>query len=322
MRDVKQKGKVKVMADKPLVSVVIPTYNGHKTIVQCLETVTNQQTDFPYEVIVVDSSPEPVEPLIKPRFPQVKYAHSERRLSIGEGMNLGVQLAQGEFVAFTHDDCLVPPDWLKRLVNHHQNGTLAAVGGGIANANKHSLAAWVLHLLEFNRYLPGGKRCFIDDIPPCNICYRKSVFEKTGLRFPPSNASEHTAVNEELSRRGWKILFDPTISVGHLTRTTWRRIFGHAINLGRAQAPVLKRFKGRGDIFVHYPFLLPLYPPLRLIFGWWNCFRAGIGYTLLFTLLSPFIFVAACAWAIGIYLGVREFQRRKEVGQERTEGGR
>jgi cellulose synthase/poly-beta-1,6-N-acetylglucosamine synthase-like glycosyltransferase len=63
MRDVKQKGKVKVMADKPLVSVVIPTYNAHKTIVQCLETVTNQQTDFPYEVIVVDSSPEPVEPL-------------------------------------------------------------------------------------------------------------------------------------------------------------------------------------------------------------------------------------------------------------------
>ena len=136
------------MADKPLVSVVIPTYNGHKTIVQCLETVTNQQTDFPYEVIVVDSSPEPVEPLIKHRFPQVRYVHSKRRLSIGEGMNLGIQLAQGEFVAFTHDDCLVPSNWLERLVYHHQNGTLAAVGGGIANANKRSLAAWVLHLLE------------------------------------------------------------------------------------------------------------------------------------------------------------------------------
>jgi GT2 family glycosyltransferase len=279
------------------------------------------QTDFPYEVIVVDSSPEPVEPLIKPRFPQVKYVHSERRPSIGEGMNLGVQLAQGEFVAFTHDDCFVPPDWLKRLVNHHQNGTLAAVGGGIANANKHSLAAWVLHLLEFNRYLPGGKRRFIDDIPPCNICYRKSVFEETGLRFPPSNASEHTAVNEELSRRGWKILFDPTISVGHLTRTTWRRIFGHAINLGRAQAPVLKRFKGRGDIFVHYPLLLPLYPPLRLIFGWWNCFRAGIGYTLLFTLLSPSSLSLPVLGQLGfIWASVSSNDGRKSGRKELKEG--
>ncbi len=298
------------MAGKPLVSVVIPTYNGHKTIVQCLETVTNQQTDFPYEVIVVDSSPEPVEPLIKPHFPQVRYVHSEKRLTIGEGMNLGIQLARGDFVAITHDDCLVPNDWLQRLIRHHQNGKFAAVGGGIANANTRSLSAWILHLLEFNRYLPGKQICLIDDIPPCNICYRKSVFSETGLRFPASNASEHTALNEELVRRGYQILFNSTIKVRHLTRTSWRKILSHAASLGRAQVSVLKRFKGRGDIFVHYPFLLPLYPPLRLIFGWWNCFRAGIGYTLLFTLLSPFIFLTACAWAIGIYQGVREFRRQ------------
>lgn len=301
------------MAEKPLVSVVIPTYNGHKTIVQCLETVTNQETDFPYEIIVVDSSPEPVEPLIKLRFPQVRYAHSKRRLTVGEAMNHGIQLAQGDFIVLTQDDCFVPSNWLQRLLQNHQKGEFAGVGGSIANANTHSLAAWVLHLLEYNRFLPGRRVCLIDDISPGNACYRKSVFAETGLRFPASNASEHTAVNEELARRGWKILFDPTISVRHLTRTTWRKILSHAAGLGRSQAPVLKRFKGRGDIFVHYPILLPLYPILRLIFGWWNCFRAGLGYTLLFTLLSPLIFVTACAWAFGIYQGVREFKRQKNA---------
>jgi len=293
---------------KPLVSVVIPTYNGHKTIVQCLETVVNQQTDFPYEIIVVDSSPEPLEPLIKPRFPQVRYVHSKRRLTIGEGLNYGIQLAKGEFVAFTHDDCKVPEDWLKRLMQHHFADEYAAVGGSIANSNKGSLFAWVLHLLEFNRYLPGKRPCLIDDIPPCNLCYRKEVFEKTGLRFPSSNASEHTAVNEALVRQGWKILFDPRIAVWHLTRADWRSVLGHVINLGHWQAFVFANHRGRGDIFVHYPILLFVYPLLRMIFGFWNCLWAGIHYATLFAVLSPLIFPVACAWAIGIYQGVREYQ--------------
>jgi glycosyltransferase involved in cell wall biosynthesis len=322
MRNVKQKGKVKVMADKPLVSVVIPTYNGHKTIVQCLETVTNQQTDFPYEVIVVDSSPEPVEPLIKPRFPQVKYVHSERRLSAAEARNWGVKLASGDLVAFVDCDILLPNNWLNHIVNLLREKEIYGVGCAIANKNKYSIPAWIVHLAEFPRSLPGGHPHFVESFPAGACCYRRSVFQE--FQFPPTLGAggEEPALNIALTRKGMKLLHDPTIAVEHPTPSRWKDVFLRPFKTGKADGFCACQSETRATLFARFPVLLFAYPFLRTVYSGWHCFRSGLKYGLLFTVLSPFIFVAYCAWAIGIYLGVREFQRRKEVGQERTEGGR
>jgi len=322
MCDVKQKGKVKVMADKPLVSVVIPTYNAHKTIVQCLETVTNQQTDFPYEVIVVDSSPEPVEPLIKPRFPQVKYVHSKQRLSSAEARNLGIELAKGDFIAFVDQDVLLPNYWLACIIKRLQESDIVGVGCAIANSNKWSIPAWIVHLTEFPRSLPSKHLCFVESFPTAACCYRKSVFQDT--RFPPTLGAggDDPALNITLFRKGMKLLHDPTSVVKHPTRSRWKDVLSYPFKLGKADGFCGCQSETRATLFVRFPVLLFAYPFLRTVYSGWHCFRSGLKYGLLFTVLSPFIFVAYCAWAIGIYLGVREFQRRKEVGQERTEGGR
>jgi glycosyltransferase involved in cell wall biosynthesis len=37
-------------------SIVIPSYNQPKTIQSCLESLMNQQTNYQFEVIIVDSS--------------------------------------------------------------------------------------------------------------------------------------------------------------------------------------------------------------------------------------------------------------------------
>jgi len=297
---------------KPLVSVVIPTYNGHKTIVQCLETVVNQQTDFPYEIIVVDSSPEPLEPLIKPRFPQVRYVHSKQRLSAGEARNLGAQLADSDFVAFVDDDIFLPPNWLVSVVDRlRSDRDIVGVGCAIANSNRWSLSAWVIHLTELSRSLPGGRPSFVESFPAGACCYRRNVFQE--FQFPPTLGAggEEPVLNIALTNRGMKLLHDPTIVVKHLTRSGWLEILRRPFKLGKADGFCSYRFRTRGTLFAHYPLLLFAYPFLRLVYSWWNCLRSGFHYALLFTILSPLIFIAYCAWAVGIYQGVGEFRKQK-----------
>ncbi|MHC4476821.1 MAG: glycosyltransferase family 2 protein, partial [Planctomycetota bacterium] len=57
------------------VSVVIPSYNSENYIFDCLKSLTGQETDFRYEIIVVDSSEQNVLENIKKDFPQVVGIH-------------------------------------------------------------------------------------------------------------------------------------------------------------------------------------------------------------------------------------------------------
>lgn len=301
------------MAEKPLVSVIIPTYNGHKTIVQCLKTIVNQKTDFPYEIIIIDSSPEPVEPLIKPYFPQVRYVHSKQRLSSGEARNFGIQLALGEYVAFADQDQLCPPDWLAKLVKRLQkHSSFVGVGGAISNANA-SLSSWVLHLTEFSVCLPERKKRLrtVQNLPAMNSCYRRFVFDQ--VRFPDATGGEDVIFTNAITMRGWKLAYDPDIVVEHLTRSGWIPIFKHAFQLGRSQGALLCQHQEvRSSLFVRYPILLFINPLWRMMFGWIHCLQAGFPYVLLFTLLLPFVFIVYCIWAIGIYQGAKEFWKHRD----------
>jgi len=41
---------------RPVASVVVPSYNSCSTITACLNALVAQETDLPFEVIVVESS--------------------------------------------------------------------------------------------------------------------------------------------------------------------------------------------------------------------------------------------------------------------------
>ena len=40
----------------PVVSVVVITYNHHDTIARCLDSILEQKTDFPFEVLFADDA--------------------------------------------------------------------------------------------------------------------------------------------------------------------------------------------------------------------------------------------------------------------------
>jgi glycosyltransferase involved in cell wall biosynthesis len=100
---------------KPLISVIIPTFNSERTIRQCLDSILQQDYNR-FEIIAVDggSMDETIKILNDAR---VKIIHSKRNIT-GYNRQLGVVNSTGDIIAFIDADVILPDrSWLKRMLN-------------------------------------------------------------------------------------------------------------------------------------------------------------------------------------------------------------
>ena len=116
------------------VSAVVPTYRRPDLLERCLRALLTQDLEpAEYEVIVVDDAASPatrelVERLAAgPERPSLRYLPVHRRHGPAAARNLGWRAARGDVVAFTDDDTMPRPDWLR--------AGLAALGNGVAAAS-------------------------------------------------------------------------------------------------------------------------------------------------------------------------------------------
>ena len=105
--------------EHPLVSVIIPVYNGARFLRAALESVF-AQTYRPFEVIVVDDGSTDDSGDIAQSFPEVHYIHQKNQ-GVAAARNHGIEVARGEFFAFLDQDDLWTPEKLKLQVDYLQN---------------------------------------------------------------------------------------------------------------------------------------------------------------------------------------------------------
>ncbi|MDP6339173.1 MAG: glycosyltransferase family 2 protein [Candidatus Marinimicrobia bacterium] len=118
----------------PLVSVIIPHWNGTEVLSECLESLV--QTAYPnYEIIVVDNASTDGSPdWVSLNFPQVKLVKNDRNYGYAGGCNRGAGAADGEFVVFLNNDTVQDHHWLDGLVDFmNLNPNVAAVQPKILN---------------------------------------------------------------------------------------------------------------------------------------------------------------------------------------------
>lgn len=95
------------MSQNPLISVIIPVYNGEKFLKDTIESVLDQDY-VSFEVIAVDDgSTDRSAPIIK-SFEKVQYIYQENQGN-ASARNRGINEAQGEFISLIdQDDRWVP----------------------------------------------------------------------------------------------------------------------------------------------------------------------------------------------------------------------
>src|SRR5262249_8955580 len=156
----------------PRVSVVVCTYNGGRTLEQCLHSLL--ALDYPdYEVIVVDDGSTDATPAILARFSTVRIIRQPNR-GLSVARNVGLRAATGAVIAYTDSDCFARPAWLSLLVEQLQRTGAAAVGGPNLTPEDGRLAACVaaspgqpVHVLENDQVA--------EHIPGCNMAFRREA---------------------------------------------------------------------------------------------------------------------------------------------------
>ena len=114
----------------PLISVIIPAYNGERYIVQAVESALGQ-TFTNLEIIVVDDgSTDRTQQVLQPYFDRICYIYQENQ-GAAIARNRACQLAKGEFLAFLDaDDYFLPEKLEKQLACFEADPALDMVQTG------------------------------------------------------------------------------------------------------------------------------------------------------------------------------------------------
>lgn len=111
---------------RPIVSVIIPTYNGGKYICQTIESVLNQ-TFSDIEILVVDDgSSEDLSVLLQPYAGQIQYIYKNNS-GPADTRNAGIKLSRGKYIALLDHDDLWHRDKLKVQVELLEKNPLCAL---------------------------------------------------------------------------------------------------------------------------------------------------------------------------------------------------
>jgi len=129
----------------PLISVVIPVYNGEKTIKETIDSVLNQ-TFSDFELLVIndgsqDSTLTIVSTIQDPRLKVFSYTNA----GLSATRNRGISLAKGKYISFIDADDLWTSDKLESQLKALQENPEAAVA-----------YSWTNHIDESGQFLRSG----------------------------------------------------------------------------------------------------------------------------------------------------------------------
>jgi len=250
------------------VSVVIPVRNEGKKIGVCLSAVFSQSFE-PCEVIVVDghSSDKTVENAGS--YP-VKILYEDYHNRAG-GCQVGVESAQGEYVAFTDGDCIPDKYWLANLIKEFDENVVG-VGGRFKDIGQ---GLWTRSInMTFRTPFSGarsrwGKRRVMENLSVCGangMCRRKDILRAGGFNVTLSGA-EDLEFGKRLGKLG-KLVYTPDAIVLHDHDRGLKDFAKQAYRYGG-----WRREARLWDWQTVPPVVVPLVL-LSLIFSWWICLGA------------------------------------------------
>jgi glycosyltransferase involved in cell wall biosynthesis len=225
--------------EQPFFSIIVPTFNRPGQLTTCLQALT--RLDYPrdrFEVIVVDDGSEsPAEAVISSLCNRlditlITQAHSGPAIA----RNKGATHAKGQLLAFTDDDCIPTPNWLKALAVRFGETPDHVIGGRTLNVLLDNLYSTASHfLIEYLYSYYNAKSDQARFFTSNNLALTADRFHRIGgfNTFFPHAAAEDREFCDRWLRHGFRMAFAPEAMIYHAHRLTLYSLCRQQFNYGR-----------------------------------------------------------------------------------------
>jgi glycosyltransferase involved in cell wall biosynthesis len=204
----------------PDASVVISTFERPEMLTELLDSLAAQDTGgATFEVIVVDDCSSDSTPAMLAAEQErgrldLRTIRHERNLGQGAGRNTGWRAARAPLVAFTDDDCVVDPGWLRALLDHAAESPGALICGRTdARPDQEALLGPFSRTQVIHRAGP--------DFQTCNILYARSLLARLDgfdAEAFPSFGGEDTDLAWRAIEAGADVVYADSARVYHAVR--------------------------------------------------------------------------------------------------------
>ena len=233
---------------QPLVSIVIPTRGGRRTVrgqavvlvEQAIESIVSHSSYLAIELVVVTTPGTPaglggrLESLIDDHGLELRFVHDDRPFNFSNVCNVGAAAARGEVLIFLNDDTeVISEQWIERLVEHALRPEVGAVGakllyedGTIQHAGIWSRGGHPTHRYEghpdnggYRGALTVAQNCLA--VTGACLAIERLKFQAVG-GFSPIFPNSYNDVDLclKLLDRGWRTVVEPRARLHHYEAST------------------------------------------------------------------------------------------------------
>lgn len=278
------------------VSIVIPSLNCADILEQCLLSIRENQCKYEYEIIVVDGSSKDNTAGVAQKYADKVLV--EKTFYRGVNRNKGVRAASGEIVCFTDSDCIVPKNWINKLVDalldlNQKDPGIIGVGGGnlpyipddastsevaISYTVRSPLVSFGSRNMMYNCRTPFE----VTHNPPMSSALFKDKILEVGGFCEENNVGEDLVLDARLISKGYRLYAIPGCEVLHKHRSSFKKLRTQMFAFGRARVKTGRKYSS--------------------YFSWYHCGPAAL---TLFT-FSPLIFVPLSLSILnGLWVGLQ-----------------
>lgn len=200
----------------PQISVVVCTHNRSRYLRKCIESLLNQNVDKSrYEIVVIDNNSTDDTRALCAEFVQagnIRYIF-EREVGLSRARNRGISEARAPLVAYTDDDAVALPGWIRELLIAFEDPEVGAAGGLTLPVYEKEAPGW-FHESLLPLYSCKGFGDTVRDLDGMqfffgvNMAFRKNILMEAG------------GFRVDLGRKGDDLLSDEELEISRMIEKT------------------------------------------------------------------------------------------------------
>lgn len=246
-----------------LISIIVPVYNVKSFITVCIESIACQ-TYRNLEMILIDDGSTDNSGDICDEYAlkdsRIKVIHKKNG-GLSDARNVGIDLAQGDYIAFIDSDDFIYPEYFEYLYEmiSKNNADMSSCQPVLVDENGNTMSTPIAGK-DYIKIITGQENCMEEYVIGNKInttawgnLYKTSLFKESGIRYPFGKYHEDVFTTYRIIDLCEKIV------IGNRKLYAYRQRGGSIINSGFSE----KHLDGIYGSIQRFEFISSKYPRLK-----------------------------------------------------------